>query len=274
MTEWLFTLPAFYAEFAPPPEYDGIVDHLSVLKDCGLLTADRREFASPFTGLSFSFRATDDETNRPGKVAVLQPSFGHRKRDKVFDGWAFAIKSKASQWRSGTCGPAVARCQTRLAQIIGAQPSHTDILEILDRLLDDLAGQPTEPLRDVHSSLNRAQFQVQRLATLLGQSGRTLQRRMRAATGLPPKQFLAVERFRRAVHGIPTQQSRLSRVAGDLGFSDQAHLTREFQRHAGLTPGAFQQTWDGVRGQAVRFVQDGASPTRLRVAVWPAQDRC
>jgi hypothetical protein len=38
--EWLFTLPAFYAEYAPLPPHSSIVDHIYVLKDCGV--ADRR----------------------------------------------------------------------------------------------------------------------------------------------------------------------------------------------------------------------------------------
>ena len=81
-----------------------------------------------------------------------------------------------------------------------------------------------------------------------------------------------MERFRRAVYEVPLRPAELSGVAGDLGFSDQAHLTREFQRHAGLTPGAFQRTWQGGRGQAVRFVQDSASLARLRLAVWAPDD--
>jgi AraC-like DNA-binding protein len=269
----LFARPAFYAEFAPLPQHSADVDHLYVLKDCGLLTADRREFASPFAGLSFVFRKSAERSGYLAKVAVIHPSFGHRKRDQTFHGWAFGIKSKTSQWPSEANATCLADCQTRLAQAIGAEPSHTDILDILDRLLDGLTRQSADRASDVYDALNVPQFRVDRLATRLGRSGRTLQRRVRTATGLPPKRFLAVERFRRAVHDISVQPAKLSLAACKLGFSDQAHLTREFRRHAGVTPGAFQQAWHGTRGKAVRFVQDGASPTRLRVAVWPAKDQ-
>lgn len=237
------------------------------------MTADRRAFASPLTELAFTFRRSSETADDEPKVVVVPPSFGHRRKRRAFHGWAFGVRIKTSpDWLGTTDTSPPANCQTRLAQAIRSGPSCTDVLNILDRLSDDLTTQSSGRLGDVYLSLNASQFRVGRLATLLGQSGRTLQRRTRTATGLPPKRFLALERFRRAVQEVPMRNAELSLVAAHLGFSDQAHLTREFRRHAGLTPGAFQQAWRGVRGQAVRFVQDGPSPTRLRVAVWAAKD--
>ena len=106
------------------------------------------------------------------------------------------------------------------------------------------------------------------LATHVGRSVRTLHRRIKASTGLAPKRFLTMQRFRRAVHDIATQNIGLSLIASDLGFSDQAHLSREFRRHAGVSPGAFKQAWRGRDARAVRFLQDTGSGTRLRLAVW------
>ena len=100
---------------------------------------------------------------------------------------------------------------------------------------------------------------------------RTLHRRMRTSTGFPPKRFLAMQRFRRSVYEIATRSAGLSVIAFNLGFSDQAHLTREFQRHAGVTPGAFKQAWRGRHARAVRFLQDAGPSTRLRMAVWPLE---
>ena len=64
-----------------------------------------------------------------------------------------------------------------------------------------------------------------------------------AAQVLELKRFLAMQRFRRSVYEIAAGGDGLSVIASDLGFSDQAHLTREFRRHAGVTPGAFRQAW-------------------------------
>jgi AraC-like DNA-binding protein len=272
-SEWLFTLPAFYAEFAPLRHHGGAIDHLYVLKDRGLLTADRRAFASPLWELSFTFRSSSGMADLVPKVVVVQPSFGHRTRKQAFHGWAFGVRGKLSgDWLSAADCPPLGDCQARLAQAIRGGPSCTDVLSILDRLLDGLTRQSSDRPGKVCPSLDGSQFQVGRLASLLGHSARTLQRRMRTATGLPPKRFLSLERFRRAVHEVPMRDAELSLVATHLGFSDQAHLTREFRRHAGLTPGAFQRAWQGARGNAVRFVQDSASPTRLRIAVWAPED--
>ena len=185
--DWLFTLPAFYAEYAPLPPHSSIVDHLYVLKDCGLLTADRRAFASPFTELAFIFGKSADGSAYVPKVVVIQPSFGHRKRNRAIKGWVFGFKIKSSsQWWSTTDTSALADCQAQLAQALRGEPSDKDVLDILDRLLDDLTRQSAERTGDVYHSSDMSQFQVGRLATLLGQSGRTLQRRMRRATGLSP----------------------------------------------------------------------------------------
>jgi hypothetical protein len=53
---------------------------------------------------------------------------------------------------------------------------------------------------------------------------------MRTSTGFPPKRYLAMQRFRRSVYEIATRSAGLSVIALNLGFSYQAHLTREFRR--------------------------------------------
>lgn len=252
--DWLFMRPAFYAEFAPLPQHVGAVDHYYVLNDRGIMTADRRDFASPFTEISFVFPKGPESSDRPPKVVVSGPRFGHRKRNRGFHGWIFGVRSKPSRRpQSTTDTHPFTNCQAQLARAIRSGPSCVDILEALDRFALDLTQQGTGQLEEASQLFDGSQSRVTRLAAFHGLSTRTLQRRTRTATGLPPKRLLTMERFRRAVYEVPLRSADLSGVAGDLGFSDQAHLTREFQRHAGLTPGAFQRTWQGGRGQAVRL---------------------
>jgi AraC-like DNA-binding protein len=271
--DWLFAFPAFYAEFEPLRQHINVVDHLYVMKDCGIMTADQRAFASPFIEIAFTFRNSSEAPGSVPKVVVVEPCFGHRKKSRAFHGWAFGVRAHPSACRpSATDMPPFTGCQSLLAQAIRNKPSCGHVLNILDQFWHELALQTADRSGEVEHILGAPHTDVAGLATLLGQSTRTLQRRIKTSTGLPPKRFLAVERFRRAVQEVPIRNARLSAVAGDLGFSDQAHLTREFQRHAGLSPGAFQRAWGGSRGQAVRFVQDSTSPTRLRVAVWAPED--
>jgi AraC-like DNA-binding protein len=266
--DWLFSQRAFYAEFAPPRD-SKVVDHLYVMKDRGIMTADRCAFASPFMEIAFSFREPLEETGRSTRIVVLQPAFGHRRKSRTFHGWVFGLRVHPLACRLASAETSsFTNCQKRLAQEIRKGPSPSNILGILDRLCRDLAPQHSVRSRGLIHSLERPRADVTSLAALSGQSSRTLQRRIKASTGLSPKRFLALGRFRYAVQEVSAPNASLSAVAGDLGFADQAHLTREFRRHAGLTPGAFQRAWRGSRGQAVRFVQDAQAPTRLRIAVW------
>jgi AraC-like DNA-binding protein len=73
-----------------------------------------------------------------------------------------------------------------------------------------------------------------------GYSQRWLIERFRAAVGLPPKVYARILRFQTAL-GLAARAPRLpwARLAATCGYSDQAHLSREFQAIAGLTPGSY-----------------------------------
>ena len=268
--EHVFAQPAFYAEFAPLEDHSNLVDSIYVLKDRGRLTAKRLAFASPLRELTFSFRESAHGPGHSGKVVVNEPNFGHRTKGRAFFGWIIGIKFKPT-WSGPLRGedPMIVACLRTLARVIDSSPSHLDILDTLDRVLCALSQGPQhEPIAG-REYFETSHDRVSNLARRVGGSVRTLHRRMRASTGLPPKRFLAMQRFRRAVYEIATRNAGLSVIAIGLGFSDQAHLTREFRRHAGVTPGAFKKAWRGRHARAVRFVQDTGASNRLRMAVWP-----
>lgn len=74
-------------------------------------------------------------------------------------------------------------------------------------------------------------------AQQLGVSERTLQRWVQAATGREPAFWKCLARVRRAAAALSLAPS-LAACAADHGFTDQAHMTREFRRWLGCTPGA------------------------------------
>ena len=267
--ERVFAQQAFYAEFVPQERHSHFVDSIYILKDQGRLTASRLTFASPFRELTFSYRdSADGVSGRSRKVAVNGPSFGHRRKGRAFFGWIIGIKFKPS-WPGSlrADAPPVVACQNSLARIISERPSGPSVLDPVDQLLLALS-QPTQGASKRRDYFETPHYRVADLASHVGRSVRTLHRRIKASTGLAPKRFLTMQRFRRAVHDIATQNIGLSLIASDLGFSDQAHLSREFRRHAGVSPGAFKQAWRGRDARAVRFLQDTGSGTRLRLAVW------
>jgi AraC-like DNA-binding protein len=69
----------------------------------------------------------------------------------------------------------------------------------------------------------------------LGVSDRTLRRRCAVAVGYGPKMLERILRFRRALRLLRNRRS-LAETAQLAGYVDQAHLTNESQRLAGLTP--------------------------------------
>lgn len=79
---------------------------------------------------------------------------------------------------------------------------------------------------------------LEQLAGLAGLSVFHFVRVFRREVGLPPHAYQIELRVRRAREllrqGLPPGQ-----VAAALGFSDQSHLTREFKRRIGLTPGRY-----------------------------------
>jgi AraC-like DNA-binding protein len=89
---------------------------------------------------------------------------------------------------------------------------------------------------------------VDQLAESLGISERQLRRRFHDAVGYGPKTLDRVLRFRRLVAqagAVAAGESDLARVAADLGYADQAHMTRDCLRLSGLTPSALATLWAG-----------------------------
>jgi AraC family transcriptional regulator len=66
-------------------------------------------------------------------------------------------------------------------------------------------------------------------------------RQFKAATGLPPHQYVILRRVERAKHFLQAGTDlSLAEVAANAGFSDQSQFTHHFKRLVGVTPGQFR----------------------------------
>ncbi len=74
------------------------------------------------------------------------------------------------------------------------------------------------------------------LAARVQMSPRQLQRRFRSAVGLTPKEFARIRRTQTAIERAFHSDEPLADVALELGFADQAHMTREFRALLGQAP--------------------------------------
>jgi AraC-like DNA-binding protein len=87
---------------------------------------------------------------------------------------------------------------------------------------------------------------VDELANALGISERQLRRRFHQAVGYGPKTLDRVLRFRRLVsqaQAVSDGEVDLARIAAELGYADQAHMTRDSVRLTGMPPARLAALW-------------------------------
>ena len=81
---------------------------------------------------------------------------------------------------------------------------------------------------------------IDRIAESLGVGQRRLERTFETSLGMTPKHLTRLARFLRACQRLrDAPDVRLTGVAYDAGFYDQAHFIHEFRSFAGMTPGEF-----------------------------------
>jgi AraC family transcriptional regulator len=84
---------------------------------------------------------------------------------------------------------------------------------------------------------------LQQMAAVARLSPCHFARQFKAATGLPPHQYVIARRVERAKQFLQGDGDySLAGVAAHAGFSDQSHFTRHFKRLVGVTPGQFRMS--------------------------------
>ena len=80
------------------------------------------------------------------------------------------------------------------------------------------------------------------LAAVTGLSPHHFGEAFKAATGTSPHRYVIERRVDRARELLRKREHSISEVAYDVGFSSQSHLTFNFRRLTGLTPGRFRRS--------------------------------
>ncbi|MEM9195608.1 MAG: helix-turn-helix transcriptional regulator [Myxococcota bacterium] len=125
---------------------------------------------------------------------------------------------------------------------IARTPSDTDAFERFGQVLRS-ARQPMTP--EIELAIGAAErlrdpsiHSVERLAEDSGCTVRALQRLFRKHVGAPPKALLRRVRLQEAAARIDRGEAEnLARLAAELGYTDQAHFTRDFRTAVGRSPG-------------------------------------
>lgn len=131
----------------------------------------------------------------------------------------------------------------RLDERLHCAPSASARLELLERTLRRRLEGAARPDGLVAAAVARLRGPepppVRELAGALAVSERQLRRRFQTAVGYGPKTLARILRFQRMLALARQRASRgdLARLALDAGYADQAHMTAECTRLAGVPPG-------------------------------------
>lgn len=121
----------------------------------------------------------------------------------------------------------------------------TDCSSVQERidLLDKAFNQRVSSMTDFHDPVLKAVELLQQssrvdLLDALPLSQRQIERQFQHRLSMSPKYFQRLRRVRAVLLALRQTEhhSRLAELALDYGFSDQAHMTRECQLIAGITP--------------------------------------
>ncbi|MCM0676968.1 AraC family transcriptional regulator [Micromonospora phytophila] len=141
-----------------------------------------------------------------------------------------AASGGAGPWAAGCCdGTDAERCRA------------------LDRLLTSWAPEP-DPVTDEVIGLveairnDRSVLRVDDFAHRHGLSVRRLQRLFLTHVGVGPKWVIRRYRLQEAIEQAAGDPPDWATLAADLGYSDQAHLVREFSAVAGVSPAAYARS--------------------------------
>ena len=117
--------------------------------------------------------------------------------------------------------------------------SGSDFVQTLDHCLMQRISGVEHTLLPVIADIYdlKGQVSVDRIAKKHFIENRRLERSFKQHTGLTPKAFANLVRFRFALQRIKQRhESSLLEIAFDMGYYDHAHLANEIRKYTGLTP--------------------------------------
>lgn len=125
----------------------------------------------------------------------------------------------------------------------GGQSQFSDILNIQ-------AAETEGLFADLHAWIAghlQSELSVPKLAERLAMSPRSFSRKYKEKIGITPAKTVEMMRVDAAKRALARSDLPLARIAFNTGFSDEQRLRRAFQRHVGISPIAYRETF----GEAV-----------------------
>jgi len=157
----------------------------------------------------------------------------------------------------------IARLQSTLSRSIHAGRIDEALAQVTQYFMDARSGVAVDSMlfkagaamRDANGALPVSQVAAAAHATV-----RTLERNFRQSSGYTVKDVSGLIRFEQVRNHLwLNPDSGIAGLAHELGYTDQSHLSREFKRYSGTTPGAFarkaKERKKAIGSDFVAFVQ-------------------
>jgi AraC-like DNA-binding protein len=159
----------------------------------------------------------------------------------------------------------IAHLQSALQKYIATATIEAAVALVQQYFLDAGMGVATDSmLSKAGEAMSRANgtMPVSKVAEAAHATVRTLERKFKQSSGHTVKDVSALMRFEQARNQLwinPT--TNLAGLAAELGYTDQAHLSKEFKRYSGTTPAAFARKTKKAKqlfgDDFVAFIQAG-----------------
>lgn len=135
------------------------------------------------------------------------------------------------------------RAERRLAEQLAEARDPLEMVARAEAYLGSPAYLPP-PVLTALTTLANAGEPLDRVVETTGASPRHLRRLCQEHAGVSPKFLSRILRFRQAVERLRRRPSQMAWAdfAAACGYFDQAHMIREFQEFAGVSPGRFVQS--------------------------------
>lgn len=223
-----------YAETPPPPELDGLVEAVWTLDAASNGWVDHQ--AVPDGCIELIRRHAGRSIWRTEQPPLFVTGLALRPAMLRFSGDARFTGIRLWPWAWHALGGAACRDFADGWRAIANNDPLAALLpddgNPIPRLAKAFAGQHAPPIATIRHTAS-----VEQLAGLTRFSARQLQRICAKETGMAPRSYLRLLRFRAAVSGIQSPEAALADTAAASGYADQAHMTREFRSLGGLPPG-------------------------------------
>jgi AraC-like DNA-binding protein len=216
----------------------------------------------------------------PGQLHVLHPDEGHDGAAGTDGGFGYRILYIPPELvRDALAGRPLPFIANPIQQLVPAAGLIASLLADIDEPINELSsaeiavavpdglvslsGYPdrrpaaidtgaVELVRDYLAAHAREQTAASILEKIAGADRFAIARHFRWAFGTSPDRYRTLRRLALARAAIESGQS-LARAASEAGFADQSHMTRQFKRTYGLTPGRWMAlTADSSRKNGAR----------------------